>query len=503
MTTRRQSRISASLDVISPGDKSFGWKHPHELSYPRSSDWPDLEIIPFLINNAISIPPRTTSSQAGRSAAKFPVTSSDGKVTKIISSYRIPLLWVVTYQWRTLWLVLRAWTPQSRERLWQQYKMRLVYITLVYNRLLETASSGSNRCPAFDRVLHRIKDGYIEQIPQEIEAYWNELGGLRYKEDVLQNDWRKTIKSPQIGRYVLVDHDIEVGVTISQLTGGLQQREGQWEWSHSDYWIVTSSQRLGTPLPGESAAQPRSLIQPSGPDALDAFSNNLPNSSQKRLDRVLTPTGLQQSVGLGASPVSGAPRKQVIFPSPLPLSGPCKPVDGRKHEKPTKSHLSSLEVPGRKGEEQDHQRLSAELAEVRAQYDVAKVEIRSLKDQLATMEQSAQVERKIQEAQYETEIQSLREQLLSMEDSAQRREEEMEEAVAKHEERIKEQLSHLSRQMGLPMKRRLSTMSFTDEQRPAPARPMDTDSESSTGEQRGPEANEWERRKFFKFTNGT
>ncbi|KAJ7587847.1 hypothetical protein C8J56DRAFT_942711 [Mycena floridula] len=226
---------------VLPEDESYGWKHPDELPYPEEPDWPDDKIIPYLLSHAITIPPKPA---AGR--MKFDILSVDGTETTLPIKYRLPLLWIEIYRWRCLFLALHS----PAEKKWEDYKLRLLYLSMISNTFLERARQEgatrrkgigrSWRCPMFDRVLQRVRDGHLEQDPASIQRYWDEFGGVRYRNIFDGSDLRKLFGegSKAIGQHwVVQDQQVDEGLTIAQMTQGLQQqKDGKWVWLSPAYW---------------------------------------------------------------------------------------------------------------------------------------------------------------------------------------------------------------------------------------------------------------------------
>ncbi|KAJ7588454.1 hypothetical protein C8J56DRAFT_69169 [Mycena floridula] len=89
------------LKDVLPEDESYGWKHPDELPYPEGADWQDDKIVQHLLRHAITIPSKP-------SPGTFHVFSADSTKTTIPTRYRIPLLWLELYKWKSLFLVLNS-----------------------------------------------------------------------------------------------------------------------------------------------------------------------------------------------------------------------------------------------------------------------------------------------------------------------------------------------------------------------------------------------------------
>ncbi|KAJ7574123.1 hypothetical protein C8J56DRAFT_980058 [Mycena floridula] len=358
--------------VVLPEDETYGWKHPDELPYPEESDWPDDKIIPYLKDHAFSIPSKRA---CGRTM--FQTVSADGITTDLPMKYRIPLLWVTIYQWRTLWLVLNS----PEEKKWEEFKLRLLYLSMICTSLLESARYAATtttkgvmtrgwRSAMFDRVLRRVRDGHLEQEPLAIKEYWDEFGGLRYKDDVFDGaDFRRIFGegSKTMGpHWVILAHEMDNGLTVTEMTRGLRQTEdGQWVWLSTPeapaHWApqvpattplsVNNVQLLETNRSDDSrnsSAPPRQptppaqqfdkaselsspFSSPPGSPAHIAETNDEPADSVEPAREPLTvripPRTSPKAVENGKVPESMASKLSSIFPDFRPLNENSSPVN--------------------------------------------------------------------------------------------------------------------------------------------------------------------------------
>ncbi|KAJ7576151.1 hypothetical protein C8J56DRAFT_400589, partial [Mycena floridula] len=264
--------------VALPEDETYGWKHPDELPYPEEADWPDNKIVQHLFRHAITLPSKP-------SPGTFHVFSTDGTTITLPTRYRIPILWLEMYKWKSLFLVLNSNSASE----WKKYKLRVLYLSMITASFIEQAQHTAStvakgmsrtwRCAMFDRVLRRVRDGHLDQEPISIKEYWDEFGGLAYKEDdVLYGDLRKIFGkgSKVTAPWTLDDKQLAEGLTIAQSTEGLVQQGRKWVWpSDTDspvYWArhstVTPSAVAISKLSatsddiGASSALPRHASEP-------------------------------------------------------------------------------------------------------------------------------------------------------------------------------------------------------------------------------------------------
>ncbi|KAJ7572813.1 hypothetical protein C8J56DRAFT_1034662 [Mycena floridula] len=346
-------------DVL-PEDESYGWKHPDELPYPEEADWREDKIIQHLLHHAITIPSKPPPGT-------FHVFSADGTKMTIPTRYRIPLLWLELYKWKSLFLVLNSNSTSE----WKKYKLRVLYLSMITASFIEQARhaapigskniSRTWRCPMFNRVLRRVRDGHLDQEPISIKEYWDEFGGLAYKEDdILYGDLRKVFgKGSKVTTpWTLDDQQLAEGLSISQSTEGLVQQDGKWVWpSNPDcpvYWARHStaapSSVVISKLParsddiGDSSAMPRHANEPNlrHSNRSDLFSGRLSHheSPAKHIE-----TGKETRndfekqvqparVGIPSRLDSPIPRS---IPSPRPTNQPQLPelqTDGNSRSPP-------------------------------------------------------------------------------------------------------------------------------------------------------------------------
>ncbi|KAJ3990930.1 hypothetical protein F5050DRAFT_1898755 [Lentinula boryana] len=215
----------------------YGWKHPAELQYYTPEDWSLTKIIFHLIANAFSIPPR--AAYRG-STPFFVVTGIRGETTRLPIGYRVPLMFLASFQWSSLQLVL---TASSRETEWSEYRFSILHVSRLCSTLLNAAqdyvrvsnegvSKGMDRkwrCPTFDRALARYRLKWFISSPSQVEEFWHTFQEEVYKKDVIKFDWRRWALKGHRG-FMLTDDDISNGVSAEQFISGLKQKNDDWFW---------------------------------------------------------------------------------------------------------------------------------------------------------------------------------------------------------------------------------------------------------------------------------
>ncbi|KAJ3713488.1 hypothetical protein DFJ43DRAFT_1105087 [Lentinula guzmanii] len=215
----------------------YGWKHPAELQYYTPEDWSLTKIIFHLIANAFSIPPRAA---VRGSTPFFVVTGIRGETTRLPIGYRVPLMFLASFQWSSLQLVL---TASSRETEWVEYRFSILHVSRLCSTLLNAAqdyvrvsnegiSKGMDRkwrCPTFDRALARYRLKWFISSPSQVEEFWHTFQEEVYKKDVIKFDWRRWALKGHRG-FMLTDDDISNGVSAEQFISGLKQKNDDWFW---------------------------------------------------------------------------------------------------------------------------------------------------------------------------------------------------------------------------------------------------------------------------------
>jgi hypothetical protein len=168
------------------------WRHPDELPYIRtggaSSDWDDMSIIRFLVARAVTIPPRSNRTNE----PWLHIQTADGGTVTLPRAYRIPLLWVLKFQWTSLELVLTA-DPAIQAREWDGAKFEVLHIARLCAALLDGARAAAEsgidrnwRCPAFDRALRRYWHRWLIMRDEFVRDFWREFDEEEYEGDVLK-----------------------------------------------------------------------------------------------------------------------------------------------------------------------------------------------------------------------------------------------------------------------------------------------------------------------------
>ena len=205
-STRRQGRLrlqngsSVSISVKrenapirlsspTPPPDPEGWKNPAELQYIDASAIKKDEIIDFLLKNRVSIPGRPLE----RPYTGCIITSIDGTTTTIPPVYRIPLLFVLEFQWWSVRLVLGVENVELRRKEWEQFGSGIYHVARLANEFLVAARKVSEqgamskkwRWPQLDRALTRYRMGWMLSIPEHLQEFYEIHGEEPYRRDPL------------------------------------------------------------------------------------------------------------------------------------------------------------------------------------------------------------------------------------------------------------------------------------------------------------------------------
>ncbi|KAJ7473149.1 hypothetical protein B0H11DRAFT_2282661 [Mycena galericulata] len=216
------------------------WRHPSELQYIRSSGraWDDMAIVRFLVANAFSVPPRSTST----TEAWFQVQCADGRSVPLPRGYRLPLLWVAKYQWTSVKLVLTAHAA-IRQREWDSAKFEILHIARLCAGLLAAARAQMDeggamergwRCPMFDRALRRYWHHWLIMRDEFVRDFWREFGEEEFQEDVLKLTWSRWALKGHKG-FVVSNEEVADGVTAGAFMRGfvVDEDAGTFEWNEA------------------------------------------------------------------------------------------------------------------------------------------------------------------------------------------------------------------------------------------------------------------------------
>ncbi|KAJ7119371.1 hypothetical protein C8R43DRAFT_86540 [Mycena crocata] len=207
------------------------WQHPDELPYIKSG-WQDIEIIRFLTANVLTIPAQTHSS-----GQWVHVLCADGVTVVLPRSYRLPLLWVAKYQWRSLELVLTA-REAIRQREWDDAKYEILHIARLCAELVNAArvSAGKGidrawRCGLFDRALLRYWHEWLLMRDEFVRHFWYEFGESDFEADVLKRTWAQWVLKDHKG-FSLTREEVARGISREQFTEGffVDEAAGTFEW---------------------------------------------------------------------------------------------------------------------------------------------------------------------------------------------------------------------------------------------------------------------------------
>ncbi|KAJ7119350.1 hypothetical protein C8R43DRAFT_1035322 [Mycena crocata] len=208
------------------------WQHPDELPYIKSG-WQDIEIIRFLTANVLTIPAQTHSS-----GQWVHVLCADGSTVVLPRAYRLPLLWVAKYQWRSLELVLTA-REAIRQREWDDAKYEILHIARLCAGLVNAArltATGKGidrawRCGLFDRALLRYWHEWLLMRDEFVRHFWYEFGESDFEADVLKRTWAQWVLKDHKG-FSLTREEVARGISRQQFTEGffVDEAAGTFEW---------------------------------------------------------------------------------------------------------------------------------------------------------------------------------------------------------------------------------------------------------------------------------
>ncbi|KAJ6452388.1 hypothetical protein C8R47DRAFT_1169188 [Mycena vitilis] len=221
------------------------WRHPDELAYIRNpgKTWTDMAIVRFIAANAFSVPPRGTHSME----PWVQVRCANGTDVILPRGYRLPLLWVAKYQWKSVQLVL---TAEERQTEWDGAKFEILHITRLCAGLLAQAKAQWDeigvmergwRCAQFDRALHRYWHDWLIMRDEFVRDFFREFGEEEYQVDVLKFTWSRWVLKGHKG-FTLTAGESADGITAEQFMRGLVINEATntFEWRTSDSLQETS-----------------------------------------------------------------------------------------------------------------------------------------------------------------------------------------------------------------------------------------------------------------------
>ncbi|KAJ7676801.1 hypothetical protein DFH06DRAFT_1122101 [Mycena polygramma] len=232
------------------------WRHPDELAYIRNpgKTWNDMAIVRFIAANAFSVPPRGTHSME----PWVQVRCANGTDIVLPRGYRLPLLWVAKYQWKSVQLVL---TAEQRQTEWDGAKFEILHIARLCAGLLARAKAQWDengvmergwRCAQFDRALHRYWHDWLIMRDEFVRDFFREFGEEEYQIDVLKFTWSRWVLKGHKG-FTLTAGESADGITAEQFMHGLVINEATntFEWRAFDTPEETSE------IPTDATATPQ------------------------------------------------------------------------------------------------------------------------------------------------------------------------------------------------------------------------------------------------------
>ncbi|KAF8875980.1 hypothetical protein CPB85DRAFT_1443947 [Mucidula mucida] len=240
------------------------WSHPAELAYPDAAAWTTDSIMEYIITYSFSVPGRNVT---GKRSYFSTIMSADGTTTTIPSVYRIPLMFVANFLWRSVYLVLQAGE-------WEDFKLGILHVGRVANAFLleareEAGQKGIGkmwRSEMFNRVLVRYRMGWLISDPKQLKEFWDLYGENEYRKDTIKTlEWTRIALKGHKG-FSITEEQIEDGISIAQFMDGLKENEGKWLWDPSgqnspgtsayqslEQWRATRTWRAGQ-VPSTGAA---------------------------------------------------------------------------------------------------------------------------------------------------------------------------------------------------------------------------------------------------------
>jgi hypothetical protein len=165
------------------------WKHPTELDFIEPNDWGDNQIITYLFKNGFSIPGRSGASSL--SIPLLELSTRKGEIITLPRGYRIPLMFVAKFQWKSLQLVI---TSPRRKEDWEAHKFDILHVARLCAKLLEEAKTvhaagkmdKTWRCTTFDRALTRYYRRWLVSRDRFVRGFWLEFHEEEFETDVLK-----------------------------------------------------------------------------------------------------------------------------------------------------------------------------------------------------------------------------------------------------------------------------------------------------------------------------
>ncbi|KAJ6568013.1 hypothetical protein DFH09DRAFT_1155623 [Mycena vulgaris] len=311
--------ISAPLVQLEPGlsrnisltltRSPRNWRNPDELAYIRTGGgiWNDMAIIRFLVRGVVSIPPRSPST----TEPWVLVRCADGSEVTLPRAYRLPLLWVLKYQWTSLELVLTAHSA-IRTREWDGAKFEILHIARLCAGLLDAARAAMDgggidrnwRCALFDRALRRYWYGWLISRDEFVRAFWREFGEEEYAGDVLKLGWGQWVLKDHKG-FTLTKQEVANGISAAEFTEGfvVYDDAGTFEW------IEVMPDPPESP-PTAQAELPAAEKEPTRPTEL----SQQPTPPRDNVSPAPPPSAAQNSSALNLAPRADAPMAVDLAP---------------------------------------------------------------------------------------------------------------------------------------------------------------------------------------------
>ncbi|KAF8996377.1 hypothetical protein BDZ89DRAFT_1084213 [Hymenopellis radicata] len=357
-------KVSSSSSPEPAAARGTSWSHPAELAYPDAAAWTTDSIMEYIITYSFSVPGRNVT---GKRTYFSTILSADGTTTVIPSVYRIPLMFVANFLWRSVCLVLQAGE-------WEDFKLGILHVGRVANAFLleareEAGQKGIGkmwRSEMFNRVLVRYRMGWLISDPKQLKEFWELYGENEYRKDTIKTlEWTRIALKGHKG-FSITEEQIEDGITIPQFMDGLKENEGKWLWDPSgqnspgtsayqwlEKWRATRTWRAGqAPSTGAAitaASKQDATMAPPPPPSPTKIASTLPPQTAAPILQptpvTSTTTNAQRQPLTTTRPLS-TPTTQYTYPQPLlllPLHHSNKAYHIQPQNPQREQHIETLE----------------------------------------------------------------------------------------------------------------------------------------------------------------
>ncbi|KAH8830043.1 hypothetical protein DL96DRAFT_1591370 [Flagelloscypha sp. PMI_526] len=217
-----------------------------ELIFSTSYNWPIHDILDYIKDNAITIPPLP---QVNQHLTEILLPAKQVSTT-IPTKYRIPLMWVSHFMWASVKMSL---PPTASENVWAEWKSDIVHVCILISTFLAYARDDTQRnvmtknwrWHILDRPLSRYFHGWISSHEDQIQEFEDEFGDTAYypNKEILDENWRKAVTTGIAG-FKLTKEQIQNGITAEEFYRGLHLVPGE-----PPTWAPDPAERRAEPEP--------------------------------------------------------------------------------------------------------------------------------------------------------------------------------------------------------------------------------------------------------------